>query len=180
MPRLPSRARVTPKQAFVSDIERQHGKRLRRLLANRLRRGAADVSDLVQEVFLRLLRIDHYETIRDSEAYVYTVAFHVLHQHTLRESASPRAVDIDALVDEMATSPERDPANQAEVRQRLKLLQIAVRQLSPKARAVLLMHRRDGYCLEEIGEKLGISRAMAAKYLRQALLHCRQSLGSVE
>jgi RNA polymerase sigma factor (sigma-70 family) len=163
-------------RTFVADIERQHGKNLRRFLASRLRRGVADVSDLVQEVFLRLLRVSHHESIRSSEAYVYTIAFHVLHQHTLRQSAAPEAVDITALIDEIEAAPERDPASQAEVRQRLDALRGALEQLSPKARAVLLMHRRDGYSLQEIGKELGISRPMAAKYLSKALVHCRQCL----
>jgi len=44
------------RQAFVTETESKYGKRLRRYLAARVR-NAADVSDLVQEVFLRLLRI---------------------------------------------------------------------------------------------------------------------------
>jgi RNA polymerase sigma factor (sigma-70 family) len=171
---------ANPKQTFIVDIERRHGKGLRRFLANRLRMGTVDVNDLVQEVFLRLLRVDHHETIRNSEAYVYTIASHVLHQHALRESAAPHEVDITPLIDEIATAPERDPASQADVRQRLNALQIALQQLTPKARAVLLLHRYDGYSLEEIGAKLGISRAMAAKYLGKALIHCRQRVGNVE
>lgn len=103
------------KQAFVAEIEKQHGARLRRFLASRLRRGAVDIADLVQEVFLRLLRVDHHETIRSSEPYLFTIAFHVLHQHKLRQSAIPEAVEISALIDEME-APGRDPASQAEVR----------------------------------------------------------------
>jgi RNA polymerase sigma factor (sigma-70 family) len=168
---------LSDKQAYVADIERQHGRRLRRFLASRLRHAASDVPDLVQEVFLRLLRIDHHESIRSSEAYLFTIAFHVLHQHTLRQSAMPEAVEITALIDEMESAPESDPARQAETQQRLEELQHALQQLSPKAQAALLLHRRDGYSLEQIGERLGISRAMAAKYLSKALLHCRQRLG---
>jgi RNA polymerase sigma factor (sigma-70 family) len=171
---------ANPNQAFIVDIARRHGEGLRRFLANRLRRRHADVSDLVQEVFLRLLRVSHHESIRNSEAYIYTIASHVLHQHTLRESTLPQALDIASQVDEIATPPERDPASQAELRQRLTALQRALQQLSPKAQNVLLLHRRDGYSLEEIGQKLGISRAMAAKYLSKALLHCRERLGSAE
>jgi RNA polymerase sigma factor (sigma-70 family) len=167
---------LTDKQAFVAEVEREHGVRLRRFLASRMRHAADDVPDLVQEVFLRLLRIDNHETIRSSEAYLFTVAFHVLHQHTLRRSATPEAVEISALIDEMESAPDSDPATQAEAHQRLEELQGALNQLSPKAQAVLLLHRRDGFSLEEIGARLGISRAMAAKYLAKALLHCRQRL----
>jgi len=166
--------RLSDKQAFVADIEKQHGQRLRRFLASRLRHGAADVQDLAQEVFLRLLRIDHHETIRSSEAYLYTVAFHVLHQHVLRRSAMPEAVEITALINEMESAPGSDPPAQVETQQALEELQGALAQLSPKAQAVLLLHRRDGYSLEEIGTRLGFSRSMAAKYLSRALLHCRR------
>jgi RNA polymerase sigma factor (sigma-70 family) len=167
---------LSDKQTFVADLEKQHGQRLRRFLASRLRHGAADVQDLAQEVFLRLLRIDHHETIRSSEAYLYMVAFHVLHQHVLRRSAMPEAVEITALIDQLESAPGSDPVTQSETQQQLEELHGALQQLSPKAQAVLLLHRRDGYSLEEIGAQLGISRAMAAKYLSKALLHCRQRL----
>jgi len=167
---------LSDKQAFVADIEKQHGQRLRRFLASRLRYGSADVQDLAQEVFLRLLRINHHETIRSSEAYLYTIAFHVLHQHVLRRSAMPQAVEITELINELESAPESDPVRQFETQQQLAELQRALQQLSPKAQAVLLLHRRDGYSLEEIGAHLGFSRAMAAKYLSKALLHCRQRL----
>ena len=164
------------KQAFVADLERQHGQRLRRLLASRLRHGGVDVEDLVQEVFLRLLRIDRYETIRSSESYLFMVAFHVLHQHLMRRAAAPEAIEITDLINEAESAPQDDPLVQAEMHQQLRNLQNALRLLPAKAQAVLLLHRRDGYSLEEIGELLGFSRANAAKYLSKALLHCRQSL----
>jgi RNA polymerase sigma-70 factor (ECF subfamily) len=167
---------LSDKQAFVADLERQHGQRLRRFLASRLRYGAADVEDLAQEVFLRLLRIEHHETIRSSESYLFMVAFHVLQQHLLRRAAAPEAVDIAALINEMESAPQHDPARQAEMQQQLQELQGALQGLPAKAQAVLLLHRRDGYSLDEIAAQLGFSRANAAKYLSKALLHCREYL----
>lgn len=165
------------KQALVADIEKQHGARLRRFLASRLRKSLiADVPDLVQEVFLRLLRIDHLESVRSSEAYLFTVAFHVMHQHILRRAAIPETVEISALINEMESAPENEPSLELERHQQMQELQRALAGLSPKAQAVLLLHRRDGFTLEEIGAKLGVSRAMAAKYLSKALVHCRASL----
>lgn len=165
------------KQALVAEIEKQHGARLRRFLASRLRKSLiADVPDLVQEVFLRLLRIDHLETVRSSEAYLFTVAFHVMHQHILRRSAIPETIEISALINEMESAPENEPSMELERHQQMQELQRALEGLPPKAQAVLLLHRRDGFTLEEIGAKLGVSRAMAAKYLSKALVHCRANL----
>lgn len=164
------------KKSFVAEIEKQHGQRLRRFLASKLRNRTADVPDLAQEIFLRLLRIQHHETIRSTEAYLYTIAFHVLHQHTMRRAAVPEAVEITALIDQMESETDTDPLSQVETQQQLEGLQDALSQLSPKAQAVLLLHRRDGYSLEEIAAQLGFSRANAAKYLAKALVHCRRHM----
>src|SRR5665213_84419 len=77
-----------------------YGERLRRFLSQRLR-NVSDAPDLAQEVFLRLMRVEHHETIRSPEAYLFTVASHVLHQHTLRQSITPVSVDISELFSEL-------------------------------------------------------------------------------
>jgi len=164
------------KKAFVSTLERRHGKSLRRYLASRLRYRLAEVPDLVQEVFLRLLRINQHETIRSPEAYLITIATHVLHQHAMREAATPEALDLTELEDQLIA--HQDPAEQSHTQQRIRKLERALSQLSPKARTALILHRRDGYSVEEIGRELNVSRAMAKKYLAQALAHCRKRVGT--
>ncbi len=163
------------KQAFVAGLELQHGQRLRRFLAARLR-NAADVPDLVQEVFLRVLRLERHEMIRSPEAYLFTVASHVIYQRTLQQSATPVVVEFDDVFPELQTVIDEDPAAQVEVQQRLRQLEEALAQLPAKARAALVLHRRDGFTLQEIAETLGISRPMAKKHLARALMYCRQHL----
>lgn len=167
---------MTPeeKQAFIAAIEAQHGKRLRRFLLARVR-SAADAADLVQEVFLRLLRVEDHESIRIPEAYVFALANHVLYQHRLRQ-AKTGAVDILGVLAEVQSVPEDDPVARAETQQRVEELERVLKQLSPRAQAALLLHRRDGFSIEEIAEQFGVSRPMAKKYLAKALLHCRQRL----
>jgi RNA polymerase sigma factor (sigma-70 family) len=164
------------KHAFVTEIATQHGRKLRRYLAARLR-NAADVPDLVQEVFLRLLRVERHESIRNPEAYVMTVASHVLHQHTLRLATAPRTVDaIDVIVD-LQSAIEIDPVAQLDARRRLEQLDYALSQMKPNVHATFVLHRRDGLTLEEIGKRLGVSRPMVKKYLAKALIECRMHLG---
>lgn len=164
------------KKTFVAELEKEHGQRLRRFLASKLRHRIDDAPDLAQEIFLRFLRINRHESIRSPEAYLYTVAFHVLHQDIMRRAEAPEAVEITALIDQMESEDHADPLAQAETQEQLEELQEALDQLSPKARTVLILHRRDGMTLEEIATQLGFSRANAAKYLAKALVHCRQHL----
>jgi RNA polymerase sigma-70 factor (ECF subfamily) len=65
---------------------------------------------------------------------------------------------------------------QSETAQRIAELESVLGRLSAKARTTLLLHRRDGLTLEQIGKELGISRDMAKKYLANALLQCRRAL----
>lgn len=169
----PTRSTLTDRQIFVASIEQQHGNRLRRFLASRLRHRAADVPDLVQEVFVRLLRIERHHAIRSSEAYVFTVASRVLHQYTLRRSKMGEPVDIATVSDQIESPSEADPAAQLEIQQCLCNLRAGLEKLSPRAAQVLMLHRRDGFSLEEIGAQLGISRTAAKKDLGKALLYYR-------
>lgn len=159
-------------QSFVAGVAVQYGRRLRRFLAARLR-NAADAPDLAQEVYLRLLRLERHELIRNPEAYLITVASHLLSEHTLRQTAAPIVVDIGDAFAELHSVAEHDPSEHADAQQRIEELERAMDKLPPKAQAALLLHRRDGYTLDEIGTQLGVSRGMAKKYLAKALAHCQ-------
>ena len=167
------------RKTFVADLAAQHGQRLRRFLTRRLH-NRADAPDLVQEVYLRLLRMERHEGIRSPEAYLLTVASHLLREHAVRQSVAPTAVELDEMAAELRTGADADPAAGADRDQRLRELEKAMSRLSAKATAVLLLHRRDGYSLDEIAAQLGISRSMVKKYLSQALSQCRQRLERLE
>lgn len=167
--------KVEPKRDFVADVAAKHGQRLRRYLSARLR-NAADVSDLVQEVFLRLMRVDRHDSIRNPEAYVMTVAGHVLHQHTLHKSTDPvSASAVDVLID-LQTAIESDPVSRIDAQRRLEGLDCALERLAPNVQATFVLHRRDGMTLEEIAQHLGVSRSMVKKYLSKALFQCQEHL----
>lgn len=167
------------KQVFIDAVAAEHGQRLRRFLLARVR-SAADASDLVQEVYLRLLRVPDIETIRMPEAYVFALANHVLYQYRLRHSRTPDHAALLEVLTEAQSAFDNDPLTQSDTRQRMEGVERVLGQLSPKARATMILHWRDGLTLDEVGARLGFSRNMAKKYLAKALLHCRQRLGKDE
>src|SRR3984885_14902944 len=107
---------------FVASIAARYGPRLRRFLSVRLR-NAADVPDLAQEVFLRLLRVEGYENIRSPEAYLFTIASHVIQQHAVRRANEPLSLDIAEVFSELKTPSSEDPVYQAMQVQRLAALE---------------------------------------------------------
>lgn len=173
-------AAADDKQAFVTSIARDHGQRLRRFLASRLRHAAADVPDLIQEVYLRLMRVPSQESIRNPQAYMFTIAFHVLQQHKLALAAAPQAIDPLPLPIDPDAFPDNDPARHIEARERLGRLDQALRELPDNVYATFVLQRRYGFSLEEIGRELGVSRAMVKKYLARAVAHCRERFEGVK
>lgn len=158
---------------FVAAVAAQYGNRLRRFLGVRLR-SVADAQDLAQEVFLRLLRVEHQEAIRSPEAYLFTVASHVVHQHSLRERGASAVVDIDDVLAELQPLSGDDPQRQAETEQRIEGLRAMLARLPPHYQAALILHRFAGLSIEEIARELGVARPTAKKYLARALLYCRE------
>jgi len=166
---------LEPKHSFVTALEKSHGHKLRQYLAARMRNAASDVPDLVQEVFLRLLRVEDHEAIRNSQAYLYTVASHVLHQYTLRRAAAGETADLTDIASELERA-DADPATQLEVEQQFEQIGHGLRQESPRAYATLILHRCHGLSLAEISTRLGVSYSMTKKYLARALKYIEQQM----
>lgn len=160
--------------SFVAALAAKYSQRLRRFITTRAR-NVSDVPDLAQEVFLRLMRVEQHEVIRSPEAYLFTVASHVVHQHNLRERNAPEAIDIMELLAELQLTSNDDPSARAETDERLRSLQRVLDELPPKHAATLLLHKFAGLSIEEIGKELGVARPTAKKYLAQALIHCRNA-----
>jgi len=157
-------------------MEQSYGQRLRRFLSARLRNAAADTPDLMQEVYLRLLRVEDQEAIRNPQAYLLTVASHVLHQHALRASATLESVGLEDIEPHLQAEDHIDPAMEAETDELFEKMGQSLQKLSPRAYTTLILSRCEGMSLKEIGERLGVSRDQVKKYLARALLHVRQRL----
>lgn len=168
------------KQAFVNALVQEHDLRLRRFLAARLRSAAAELPDLIQEIYMRLLRVPSHHTIRSPRAYLFTVALHVLHQHRLHLAAQPQAVDLADVLSELEARGGENPATQFEVLIQLDEFEQVLKQLPPQVYTVFVLHRGLGYSREEIARRLRLSLAMVKKLLAQALVHCRLRFEEME
>ncbi len=162
-------------QRIVAALAASHGRRVRRFLTRYLR-NSADVADLAQEVFLRFLRVERQDKIRNPQAYLLTIAGHVLHQHTLNARARPEPVDINDALEEAELVDDGDLATQMHLERRLEALERALARLSAKTRLAFILQRRDGCSIDEISERMGISRAMVKKHLAKAVSQCSRQI----
>lgn len=165
-------------QTLVAGLVASHGQQLRRFLLARVR-NVADVPDVIQEVYLRMMRIPNVESIRSPEAYLFTVAHHVVQQHTLARAAAPVSAELTQVLAAQQVT-HADPALEAHADECLERLQQGLERLSPKVRATFLLSRRDGLSFDEIAVRLGTSRHMVKKYLMKSLNQLRQQLEQAE
>jgi RNA polymerase sigma factor (sigma-70 family) len=146
---------------------------LRRYLFVHLR-NVQDVPDLAQEVYLRLLRVSHQEAIRNPEAYLFTVAGHVVRQHLLRQSADA-FVDITEAIPELTLPAGEEPQARVENSQRVEQFQKEILERLPRrVGAALVLHRIRGYSVQETADVMGISRETVKQYLADAAKRCRK------
>jgi RNA polymerase sigma-70 factor (ECF subfamily) len=170
---------VEDRNALVEGLAAAYGERLRRFLGARVR-NRADIPDIIQEVFLRLLRVPNHEMIRAPEAYIFTVAQHVARQQSLQRAAEGDRIDLSDMLDELRSATDCDPDLILSANECLAVIERNLRKLSPNVQSTFLLHKRDGLTIDEVSATLGVSRPMAKKYLVKALISFRKSLKEAE
>lgn len=142
-----------------------------RLLSNRLA-DRTEVQDLAQEVYLRLLRVDTLDLVKNPRAYLYRVAVNVAGEWRLRarQHKSHTSEELDELVpsEELERTLEKQQTG-IEVRQ-------ALEKLPPMLQQVLVLHCRDDMTYEEIAGRLGITRRMVKRYVARGYAEMRERM----
>lgn len=143
----------------------------------RRRTGSPErAQDVMQDTYLRLLDCDAKQqdqaVIQDERAFIYRVAGNLAIDAVRREVRTGGAGEPEPGLADPAPGPEQH----AHAQQRLARLDLALRELPPNCRLALLLFRVDGLSHAQIATRLGVSESMVAKYLAQALRHCRERL----
>src|SRR5687768_16114955 len=154
------------RRSYWDRIFGQHGPNLTAFIRRRVRR-AADASDLTQELYLRLLRADRAELIRNPEAYLYTVAVNLLREQAVLERRWGRAVDAAETPTDPALVDFRTPEEAIDTDARLARITRLVEDLPPKSQTALVLQYRDGMSYEQIAERMGVTTHAVKKYVMQ-------------
>jgi RNA polymerase sigma-19 factor, ECF subfamily len=152
----------------VRNIFATYGSKLHRFLRRRLRAGE-DADDLAQEVYLRLLRLQRTDLIRQPAAYVYFLASQVLSESRTRDAERPLIYDSEGLEQALAANtsdPWRDELNDREHAERE--LRRLLAKLNAAHRTILMMRRQEGFSFEEIATKLNMSVFKVKRYFVEA------------
>jgi RNA polymerase sigma factor (sigma-70 family) len=153
---------------------RQWGSPLRKFLSRGNSVPKADLDDVAQEVFMRLLRSDRMELINHPQAYLFQMARHVAVEWAMRaRNRMPHdATWLEELPDE--DEPETLVARESERR----IVAKALAGLPARQREILRLHYADGLSHAEIAERLAVSERVVKRDIIKAYAALRIDLGT--
>ena len=134
-----------------------------------------EAADVVHDTYIRIAETQSDADVAECDAYVYRVAGNLAIDR-VRRTVRRSAVYGDEADGAHVADPCPGPETVAIDRDRLRQLEAALATLPPRVRTALLLFRVDGLSHADIARRLGVSPSMVAKYLAQALRHCRDHL----
>jgi RNA polymerase sigma-70 factor (ECF subfamily) len=114
-----------------------------------------EISDIVQDAYLKISNLDSVAHIQNSRAYFFTTARTVLLDRIRRE----RIVRIDSMTEmEALTLADDDPGPERRVAARLELerVRLLIAALPDRCREIFELRRIQGVSQREIAERLGV------------------------
>jgi RNA polymerase sigma-70 factor (ECF subfamily) len=171
---------LKPKPQAEPDLERIYRDHHRRVLraAYRVTGSAQDAEDVLQTVFLRLVRREGGSPLSDSLGnYLHRAAVNAA-LDIVRSRKSSRATPLEGLEPILASGSESTPdglQSESEVKAQIRL---ALGKMSAKAAEIFVLRYFEGYGNNEIARMLGTSRSTVNVILHRTREKLRGELAS--
>lgn len=138
-----------------------------------LRTGSAeDAKEIVQEAYAKVLALDRPGTVSFLVGYLWRIAANLAIDRSRQRAARSR---LDDLAARSAGGSVPSAESVVELRERLAIVERAIRELPPRCRQAFLLRVVDGLRFARIGREMGITERMAKVHVARAmeyLQHC--------
>jgi RNA polymerase sigma-70 factor, ECF subfamily len=162
----------------LESLFHEHHKQIFRT-AYRITGSASDAEDVLQTVFLRLVRRDAGESLSQQQqprAYLVRAAVNAS-LDIIRSRRSALAVTLEEIEPEALASAESGPEAQHADRELRLLIRQAVARLGPRAAEFFALRYFEGYDNREIAELLGTSQMVVGVVLHRSRVRLRKEIG---
>jgi RNA polymerase sigma-70 factor (ECF subfamily) len=151
---------------------------MRRWVSSRSSIQAADLDDVAQEVFLRLLRYGDDAVVEHPQSYLFRIATNVVNEW--RERSRNCLPHDDTWLADLQIDPDNEPENSVEHTLVNEQVRSAVGRLPPRQREVLLLHIKDDLTYKQIAAKLKLTPRVVRRDIARAYAQLRSDLHSVD
>ena len=154
---------------------RAHHERVFRA-AHRITGSAADAEDVLQTVFLRLVKSpESYDLSQNPEGYLSRAAINAS-LDLMRSRSRSKAVGLEDMKSELADNAKTPESEHAD-RELQKLIRKAVSRLGSTAAEMFVLRYYEGYDNREIAKLLGTSQMVVGVVLHRARTKLRKEIG---
>jgi RNA polymerase sigma-70 factor (ECF subfamily) len=141
-------------------------------VAYRITGNNEDAEDVLQTLFLRLLRREVLPDIeRNPKAYMHRAAINIALDIVKVRARNVSAANLEDQIHDSSVSPDRMPAFRVQ-----DWLREALSELNPKAAEIFVLKHVEGYDNSEIAQMLGTSRGTVAVLLFRARARLKKSV----
>lgn len=167
---------VTPQPRELESLFQENYEHVFRT-AYRITGSASDAEDVLQTVFLRLIKSSEgIDQAQSQKGYLLRAAVNAS-LDLMRSHTRSKSVAIDDVEYELTDNARMSPEASAEDRELRKLIQEAVARLGERAAEIFILRYFEGYDNREIAEMLGTSQMVVAVTLHRARSRMRKEIG---
>jgi RNA polymerase sigma-70 factor (ECF subfamily) len=181
------RSPATSAQAGGSATATAHDRELLAALSERFRgvlmryferqvRESEDTEDMVQEVFVRLLRRRDLAAIDSPEGYLFETAASVVRDRA-RKRIVRHAQDHESYEESVHAVEDASLERVSMDREALQVVIRALQELPERTRAVFVLHRMEELRQSELARRLGISVSAVEKHMIKAVAYLMEKVG---
>lgn len=136
---------------------------------------AAEAEDMVQEVFLRLIRRGGVGELEKLDAYVFETAASVITDRA-RKDRTRRSAAHDSFDQDRHGGVDFSPEHVLINREQLQRVSAILLELPERTRVIFVLRRLEGLRYQEIAARLGISVSAVEKHVARAMAHLMRRL----
>lgn len=162
-----------PKTA--GELMEQYGVAIRRFFARRVR-DRADVDDLTQQVFERLLRRAELASIGNVQGYLFQIAANLIAERARSTARRILVIQEESPTDVPEPPEELTPERILLGREACDRIVVALRELPARVRAVFILSRFEEMKAHEIAARLGVSISTVENDMQRAVRHLKDAI----
>ncbi|MBS0420292.1 MAG: RNA polymerase sigma factor [Proteobacteria bacterium] len=165
---------AAPDRESLRHLADQFGTVLRQFFMRRVHERE-EVDDLVQEVYIRLLKRGRVEEVEDLRGYLFETAASVVTDRA-RKRRSHRT-EVHESFDPAEHSREEFSADRVLIgEETLTRASRALLELPERARTIFILRRLEGLRYQDIAQRLGISLSLVEKQMAKAVAYLNQRM----
>jgi len=173
---MPAPVVARRRDGALAELYRKHLGELTRYITRTFGAGPPDPEDVAQEAFTQFVALENPQAVENPRAFLYRSAHNLAVDHHRRHTVRNRFAREQAPAAEAEISDDRDAERVLSAKQRLSIVEQAIRDMEPRRRTVFVLNRIHELSYAEISRRLRMPETTVKRLVAAAIVECERSL----